>query len=186
MDAMTVLTGVLVVITGIYAYLTHRMVKSSEASVALMKEQTEAISRPYIAISLVKPPNNPYIHLRIENTGRSAAHNVRFALGPEVDAVCQKETIRHLRESYLFTKEILSLPPGSPVLFLLGLGDRIGTEPDSERPQKTVSVTAEYGFAGSRVKETTWLDVNQYDNTILDTDPLVSAVQELTKAMKSK
>lgn len=50
MDAMTCLTAVLVVITGIYAYLTHRMVKSSEASVRLMKEQADAISRPYVSL----------------------------------------------------------------------------------------------------------------------------------------
>lgn len=50
MDAMVVLTGVLVVITAGYAYLTHRMAKASETSVRLMKEQADAITRPYVVV----------------------------------------------------------------------------------------------------------------------------------------
>ena len=46
MDAMTVLTAILVIITGVYAYLTYRMATTSQASVRLMKEQTDAIIRP--------------------------------------------------------------------------------------------------------------------------------------------
>ena len=91
MDAMTALTGVLVGITAIYAYLTHRMVKSSEASVALMKQQADAICRPYVSLSLVKQPNNPFILLRVENNGQTAARDMTLTLGPDL------EKIQHLK-----------------------------------------------------------------------------------------
>ena len=76
------LTLVLVVITAYYAYVTARMAKLAESSVLLMKEQSDAITRPYVTISLVKQPNNPFIHLRIENTGQTPAQDLKLLLGP--------------------------------------------------------------------------------------------------------
>ena len=47
---MEILTAILVVVTGIYAYLTYKMSNMSERSVQMMKEQTEAMSRPYLVV----------------------------------------------------------------------------------------------------------------------------------------
>lgn len=45
---MEILTAILVIITGIYAFLTYKMSRISERTAQIMNEQTEAISRPYI------------------------------------------------------------------------------------------------------------------------------------------
>ena len=45
-----VLTGILTLITGIYAYLTFRMAKASEESVKAVRQQSEDALRPYISI----------------------------------------------------------------------------------------------------------------------------------------
>ena len=185
MDAMTVLTGVLVVITAIYAYLTHRMVRSSEASVALMKEQADAISRPYVCISLVKQPNNPFILLRVENTGQTAARDMTLTLGPELEKIQHLKGPKELKASYLFTKTLASFPPRSPVFFLLGFGNSFVAD-DKTRPQQTFSITAKYWFSGRTVNETTWLDVNQYDSTALETDPVVDALNKIKDELAKK
>ena len=47
---MEVLTAILVLITGFYAYVTFRILKANEKVVAEMGNQTESINRPYINI----------------------------------------------------------------------------------------------------------------------------------------
>ena len=46
-----VLTTLLVVITGFYAWATCRILRANEQVVSVMQEQSEAINRPYIAVS---------------------------------------------------------------------------------------------------------------------------------------
>ena len=185
MDAMTVLTAVLVLITAVYAYLTHRMVKSSETSARLMKEQVDAISRPYVSISLVKQPNDPFILLRIENTGQTAARDMTLILGPEFEKIQHLKGPSYLKSAYLFTKTIAAFPPRSPVHFLLGFGDAFVAD-DKNRPQETFSITANYSFSGKMVREMTWLDVNQYDSTALETDPIVDALGKIKDELAKK
>ena len=185
MDAMTCLTAVLVVITGIYAYLTHRMVKASEETTKLMKEQADAIARPYVALSLAKQRNNPFILLRVENTGQTAAKNMKLRLGPEFDTIKHLKGPSGLKDSYLFTKTVATFPPQSPVYFLLGFGDSYVAD-DKTRPQQTFSITASYSFSDKTVDEITWLDVNQYDGTALETDPIVVALNKLKDEIAKK
>ena len=174
-DAITILTAVLVVITGVYVYLTYRMAKASEAASTLMKEQADAITRPYVSISLVKRHNNPHIFLRVENTGQTTARDMTINFGPEVDSVRDIDEIKKIRESYLFTKTLASFPPHSPVFFLLGFGASLSC--DNKSASKTpLSITAKYSYGHQTFTETSWLDVNQYDGSALDTNPIVSAL----------
>lgn len=174
-DAITILTAVLVVITGVYVYLTYRMAKASEAASTLMKEQSDAIARPYVSISLVKRHNNPHIFLRIENTGQTTARDMTLSFGPEVEGVKEIEEIQKIRGSYLFTKTLASFPPHSPVFFLLGFGSSLSC--DNKNASKTpLSITAKYSYGHQTFTETSWLDVNQYDGSALDTNPIVSAL----------
>lgn len=185
MDVMTALTGVLVVITGIYAYLTHRIVKSSETSTRLMKAQVDAISRPYVSISLMKQPNNPHILLRIENTGQTAAQNMTLTLGSEFEKIQHLKGPSELKTAYFFSKTIASFSPHSPAHFLLGFGSAFVAD-DKKRPQETFSVTAMYSFSGQEVSETTWLDVNQYDSTVLETDPIVEILAKINDELAKR
>jgi len=74
------LTAILAFITAIYAYLTHRMAKASEASVEAMRDQSEAMLRPYIIAVLFIRPHTPFLYLRVKNTGRMGAQNLRLTL----------------------------------------------------------------------------------------------------------
>jgi hypothetical protein len=179
MGTMEILTGALVAITAVYAYLTHRMTKAAEASVRLMKEQADAISRPYVVVSMVKQPNNPFIHLRVENTGKTAAENLTLSLGPEFEQIKELDGMKRLCGSHLFTKTTASFPPQSPVFFLLGFGSSLQGANDKKYPQDTFTVTAKYSFAGRTVCEATTIDVNQYAASMLETDPLVDALNKI-------
>ena len=67
------LTTVLVSITGYYARVTHKMLK-------FMQRQSEAITRPYLTINVFSEPHGVLYYLRIANTGRTGASNVRLTL----------------------------------------------------------------------------------------------------------
>ena len=180
------LTLVLVAITAYYAYVTARMAKSAEASVCLMKEQADAITRPYVTLSLVKQPNDPSIHLRIENTGQTAAENLTLSLGSECETITNLDGMKRLRESHLFTQTTATFPPHSPVLFLIGCGASLHGGDDKKYPQETFTITAKYSFAGRTVSEATIVDVNQYSETILATDPVVYALNKIKGEIAKK
>ena len=57
---------------------------------------------------------------------------------------------------------------------------------DKKRPQETFSITAKYSFSGQTVNETTWLDVNQYDASTLETDPVVDALNKIKDEIAKK
>lgn len=180
------LTLALVAITAYYAYVTARMAKLAESSVLLMKEQSDAITRPYVTISLVKQPNNPFIHLRIENTGQTPAKNLKLSLGPEFEQIKDLEDMKRLRESHLFTKTTATYSPHSPVIFLVGYGAALRGGNEKKCPQETFTITAEYSFSGRTVSETTVVDVNQYSKTMLDTDPIVDALNKVKDEIAKK
>lgn len=74
------LTSLLVIITGVYAYLTFRLVEGSRASVAAMKAQIEATTRPYVHFDL--EPYGNLVEASLRNTGLTAARRVTVTIAP--------------------------------------------------------------------------------------------------------
>ena len=182
---MEILTFVLVLITAGYAYVTYRMSKASEQSVALMREQIDSVARPYVCLSLVKPQNSPFIYLHIENTGKTPAHNLTLKWGPEFEKVQHLQILSMLRKAYPFTKTIATFPPSSPIKYLFGVGDSL-IQNEKNATQEPLSITATYSYGKQTTSETTWLDVNQYHSTSLDKDPVVDAIDKLREVIAQK
>lgn len=182
---MIILTAMLVLITGVYAYLTNRLAKTAEQSAELMREQNDSISRPYVCLSLFKPKNDPFIFLRVENTGKTSAHNMTLRFGAEFQKVRHLKLLGMLENSYLFTKTLGSFPPNSPIMYIFGCGASL-PDSDASTPQDPISVTATYSFGKQTVTETTWLDVNQYNSTTLDKDPVVDALNKIREEIAKK
>jgi hypothetical protein len=63
--AIEILTSLLVIITGFYAWVTFRIMKANERTVAAMHSQIESATRPYIAVGLVTIPNSNMFYLRV-------------------------------------------------------------------------------------------------------------------------
>ena len=182
---MEILTFVLVVITAGYAYVTYRMAMASEHSVALMREQIDSMARPYVCLSLVKQRNSPFIYLRIENTGKTSAHNMTLKWGPEFEKVMHLKLLAMLNSAYIFKNNIATFPPNSPIKYLFGVGDSL-IQDEKNEVQIPLSITATYTFGKRTVSETTWLDVKQYHSTSLDKDPVVDAIDKLREVIDQK
>ena len=67
------LTLALVVVTAFYAWATFRILRANEGVVAAMREQTEALLRPYIVVSASPRVGTTLLCLEVRNTGRSPA-----------------------------------------------------------------------------------------------------------------
>lgn len=81
MQIIDYLTAILVIVTVIYAYVTYKMAKACEASVQAMREQSEAMLRPYVTISPFVRPHTTVLYLRIENSGKTAAEGLHLSDG---------------------------------------------------------------------------------------------------------
>ena len=64
------LTAGLVFITGVYVIATFRILRANQEAVAVMRQQTEAVSRPYVTIApLIPEKRHLFYAARCSRTG---------------------------------------------------------------------------------------------------------------------
>ncbi len=186
--AMEILTGILVLVTAIYAYLTYRMAKASETSVEAVKQQSEAMLRPYISISPFIRPHALFLYLRIVNTGRTAAQNLRLTLDQDFFQWGEANNPdKNLRNLNTFSLPIDSFPPGSEILIALGQGwVFFGEKANSAINPTQFSITATYEFFGKKVKEIDGIDLRPYLGTEAEHAPIVEELERIRKVLEKK
>jgi hypothetical protein len=180
------LTAILVVITGVYAYLTHRIAKATEASVAAINRQSEASLRPYITVAPFVRPKALFLYLRIANNGRTAADNLRLTLDHDFFQWGKKDhPERNLRTQSAFTHPIDSFAPGAELLFALGQGWVLfGADADPTSTPLQFNVMAAYEFFGKEVEETTHVDLRPFLGSEGEADPLVEELERIRKELE--
>lgn len=113
-----ILTGTLVIITGVYAYLTYKMAIINEETLNLMIEQTESLTRPFVVIQPYVRPNTPFLYIKIKNTGKTAAEKLSLSLDKDFFRFDKESD--NLRDFDAFNKIIDSLAPDQEIHFALG------------------------------------------------------------------
>lgn len=180
------LTAILVFITAIYAYLTHRMTKASEASVEAVRAQSEAMLRPYITVAPFIRPHTPFLYLRVENTGRIGSQNLRLTLDRDFFQFGEKDRAdNNLRTMSAFSTSIDNFPPGAELIFALGPGWVLfgeNAQPDVSPTQ--FNVTATYEFLGKRAEEVNRVDLRPYIGTEGEREPVVEELEQIRKIME--
>lgn len=182
------LTAILVFITAIYAYLTYRMAKASEASVEAMRAQSEAMLRPYITVAPFVRPHTPFLYLRISNTGKTAAENVRLTIDRDFFQFGEvKRPEKNLRTVSAFSSPIDSVPPGTEFIFGLGQGWVIlAKEAKEDVTPMQFSITAAYEFSGKHVTEVSRIDLRPYIGAEGERDPIVEELERIRKVMEQR
>ncbi|MFC7513575.1 hypothetical protein ACFQUU_01010 [Herbaspirillum sp. GCM10030257] len=177
------LTAILVFITAIYSYLTHKMAKASEASVQAMREQSEAMFRPYVTISPYVRPHTTVLYLRIENTGRSAAENLQLSMDRDFFQFGEvTRTDHNLRTKAAFVEPIQNLPPSEKLVFALAQGFLIfGSGADPNRLPQQFKITAQYRFGEKEFTEVNCIDLRPYIGSEGERDPVVEELERLRK-----
>jgi hypothetical protein len=182
------LTGILAFITAIYAYLTYRMAKASEASVEAVRAQSEAMLRRYVTVAPFIRSHTPFVYLRVTNSGRTGAQNLRLTLDRDFfQWADNKQPDNNLRAKPAFTLPIDSFRPGAELLFALAQGWILfgeNAKPDIAPVQ--FNVTARYEFLGKSVEEVNRVDLRPYLGTEGERDPLVEELERIRQVMEKK
>jgi len=183
MTTIDYLTAILVFVTSIYSYLTYKMAKASEASVEAVREQSEAMLRPYVSVSPYVRPHTTILYLRIENTGRTGAENLRLSMDKDFFQFGRAQQPDHnLRTKAAFVDTIQSLPPGGSLVFALAQGFVIfAPGADAAVVPQQFSVTATYSFVGKQVTEIHRIDLRPYIGSEGERDPVVDELEKLRK-----
>ena len=189
-----ILTGVLVIVTMFYAWATFHILKANKGVVEIMQSQLEQVSRPYIQASMFVRTGTPLLCLRIQNTGKSAAQNLKLEIDKDYFQFGEKRDDKNIRLKSAFQRPISCFPPDSVIEFALGMGHQIfsPTADDAVSP-KLFSVKANYSFSGKRVTELTEIDLSPYlktdipRNVVYDgLSEVKEAIQQLAKAVEKK
>jgi hypothetical protein len=180
------LTAILVLITAIYAYLTFRMAKASEASVEMMQDQSESMSRPYVTVAPFIRPHTTFLYLRLNNIGRTAAQNLRLSLDRDFFQFGEvNQPNRNLRRISAFSTPIDSFPPGMELIFGLAQGFLIFGESTNPSACPTqFSITATYEFLGKSVTEVNRVDLRPYIGSEGERDPVAEELVRIRAALE--
>jgi hypothetical protein len=181
------LTAILTFITAIYAYLTYRMVKASEASVEMMRSQSETMLRPYVTVAPFIRPHTPFLYLRIKNTGKTSAENLRLTLDQDFFQFGENNrSEKNLRNLSAFNTPIDSLPPEVELIFGLAESWVIFQEGGNTECPVQFKVTSEYEFFGKKYEERHYIDLRAYLGTVGELDPVVEELERIRKVMEKK
>ncbi len=177
-EFLNFLTGALVLITGFYAWVTHGILR-------ITQDQTEAFNRPHVTIALYNLPRNPIIYLKIANTGRTSANNLRLTIDQDFFAFGERKEHRNIANFSAFKEEIQSFLPGAELIFALAQGFVLfGDEADPECTPTVFNVTATYSYAGKAVTETTTVDLQPYFSAQLPPDSMIDALKGIREELK--
>ena len=144
-----------------------------------------AVSRPYVVVVPFLELDNHIFYIRIANTGRTAAVNVRLTIDKSFQQF-GNEAIEHDLSTFVaFNQTIDSFSPGAEIIFPLAQGAKIFSQGD-EQPAlpRTFSITAEYDFAGQRVTETNRVDLRPYLKAGTPQDAYVRKLESIRKSLE--
>lgn len=180
-----ILTIVLILITGIYAYFTYRILKANEATVATMREQLHSTVRPYVTISLETMRRSQMFLLRIANTGSSVAQNLRLTIDRDFHVLGDAAPQRNIRSFHIFQNPVETFPPGAELRFHLATALQLW-DPLANRQILPLEfrVTAQFVHQGVEHTETSIVDFRPFQFAALMPDPLIEELERIRQALQ--
>lgn len=181
---MEILTAILIIITGFYAWATFRILRANEKIVEAMGEQSEAIKRPYITIAPYVVPGTPLFGIRIANTGQSPARNLRLSMDKDFYRFGKYNEGNNMSRFKAFRDPIDMFPPGAELIFDLAQGFKIfADDSDHSIMPRSFTITAIYEFFGKEVEEKNMIDLNPFEQSTQPRDSLVTELKGIREAI---
>lgn len=156
--------GVLIV-TAIYAWLTHRLAKIAE------KQNWES-GRARVVVSIGSNQGGQLFLLEILNVGLGSAEDLKVYVNKPLHQ--QLGQIRAVTEAPFFTEGLRALPPRKAVKFALGVSFRwLNEQTDRSLHPTTFDVEVRYRTLEREITETFPIDIEQqYSLSAVDRDYL--------------
>ena len=167
----TIISFLTLIVTGIYAYLTYRIVQAS-------KEQSESVFRPYITITH-RLSTQTLIKLYIRNTGKTNACNLRLQIDRDFRQLDSKREEDNIANNFAFNNVIETFPPGSELKF--SLMSTIALHAESYAQPFIFTITATYSYVDKTVTEKTTIDLRPYKGTFLPDYSVEDGLEALRK-----
>lgn len=179
------LTGVLVLITGFYAWATFKILRANEKVVEVMHEQAETVIRPYISVAPILEPDNPIFYLRISNTGKTSANKLKLTIDKSFHKFGEKSEEQNLATLAAFNQVVESFPPGAEITFSLAQSFKLfAVDSNKEILPQSFTITAEYNYGEKTVKEDNIIDLKAYFGANIPQDPIVRKLKDIAKAIE--
>jgi hypothetical protein len=179
------LTVALVVITGVYAWVTFKILRANEAVVQAMNQQTEAQTRPYVVVSASPRIGTTLLLLEIQNTGKSPAVALRLTMDRDFYPHAERRESENIAKLPAFTEPIESLAPGARLAFILGVvGTIFGTKADESLCPRVFSVHAAYSHASHAYSENSTIDLRPMLHSSVLHDPVAAELERLRQSLE--
>ena len=178
-----ILSAILVLITGYYAWVTHRILQANRKTVEASEEQLEALRRPYVNVVLILVPQTPIFALVIRNDGKTAASELQLSIDRPVSLPGDAGEKSDLRDLNAFKEPIQSFGPSSELNFWLGSAVQIFGRKSEDLP-KRFTVEASYSYGDKKVTEQTTIDFNPFLYSDLPRNEIGQGFKEVTQEIK--
>jgi hypothetical protein len=158
-----VISLILVVVTGVYVFLTWRIAKANQGMLDNIREQYRDSLRPVVFPSL-QVRDQVVLTLVITNSGRSPAYRVRISI--DCDFFQFAEPSRNIRDFPVFNEEIPVFAPAAELPIDLAQGFNLNKEHEGRNitPSK-FNVTVAYASHDQEFEETVPIDIGPYFET---------------------
>ncbi|NTV47712.1 MAG: hypothetical protein HGB11_14605 [Chlorobiales bacterium] len=133
-------TFILTVLTGVYVYLTYKILRSNEE---IISEQT----RPYIIITCPLNIHTRQIQFFLKNIGQRPAFDVKIELKPKIDTIVKNHDLKHLWKNYEEKLNQIFMPPNASIFSIIGYEDEFINEKEEKN---TIEVSIKYFDSGNR------------------------------------
>lgn len=156
------LTLALVLITGVYAWLTYSISQSNKLMVDRIGDQIEHQSRPVISVN-ISSRHRTVISLVVANRGNSNASDIQIRLDRPFYRFGELGEGRNLQTYNAFSRTISGLAAGDTLIFDLAQGFNINkiVDGDNITPSEFVVSVTYKGF-GKTYDEKTHIDIKPY------------------------
>lgn len=180
--AIAIISGVSTLTSLAVVIATYKILSANRETVAVMKEQVLAFTRPYIQIYPWVRVGSTMLMLTIKNSGASPAEKVKLSLDRDFHFNAELSESKNLRLFTAFSNPIESLPPKAELTFHLGLGHVIFG--NTERCPQQFSVSVEYTFEDRKVHETTVVDLQPFMYSAMPIDPIAEQLEIMNQHIK--
>jgi len=179
------LTGVLVLVTIVYAWSTFRIQRANENVVALMRQQLDQALRAYVTIGTFQYPGNSIFFIRIRNTGRTAAVQLKLNLDRAVYQFEGTPEEVDLNKTTIFSEIIESFPPDAELLIPIHGGISLFSKStDREKSPLVFKITSIYQNSSNNVTEHTTIDLRPYARAHRPIDPIHNDLESISENLR--
>jgi len=182
----------LAAITLLYACLTYRLVTLSQDTLSDARLQSQRDNRPYIDVVALQREGAALFQLRIGNTGRNAAKNVKLSLSKQFYRYHQIKEENLLQNKHPFKETITRFSPKLELVLDLGATYKFFQDLDSVTTPLDFEVRAQYEWEDLHFDEITPIDIRVFagssaaaSGVLQEYKDINKQLEEITKAINS-